>query len=631
MGRAGAATMAHTNDVFCCFVGLILMRQSWLTAAAPLAAVHPHGLALKFSHDCLPSLLPSTVPVDDFLAPLQLAAGLLLSATATASLALRTEIGLIGWLLRTAALAGAAAIAIMLLAEASIYQNHHYLLANILLIIGVFPRHCDRELLSQLRFLTSLPYVFGALSKLTSEDWMLRHQPARRWCERELRGASTATWLRHAIHSAEPAECAALLSWGGVVVDALVVPLLAAPSLLASSSSAQPIPSARTSLPSLPSLPPLPSLPSLPSLLRAVGAVLALCFHGLNYLLFHIGIFPWLMAAALVLWWEGGAGERSNALERPQPRRSPPQWLQAFTAAFAAIHIGLPLRRFGYDPRGDPTWSQEGYVASWLMKRHQTDGLVTLRIERTCQLPEGESEGESESEFAGGAARQSVLLLPQLDPWLTRHQRRFVAVRPSSLQQYAHHRALLLYGPLASAGAGAGVEAGAADCEASAFPALRSGFSSGERRCSVSARAVSCFTHNARRPQPLYNSSADLLMAATAGRCTVASAVGDWLLPLSPLSLAPLSAAASAQSEDECDGTMLHAPLDLLHEAEAGIARLWQAAEGRKAAVAQSSAASAAESPVTAPGSALSAQRPRFDGEALAWFWHELELLRIAL
>jgi hypothetical protein len=253
--------------------GVCLMVQSRLTLTI-LATALPNDdhsiLAMRFRHPCMP-LMPNDTLTPFIISLVQAGAGAGLSASAILCMLRRCRTTTAA--LRVSALAGSASILYLLLVEASVYQNHHYLFLHVLLCLGVVPHH--GQLRALLRFLTSLPYAYGALAKLTSPDWVGRHQPAHQWCHRELL-ATLPAWLSpHAV--AQPARCAALLSIGGIVVDALIVPLLA--------------------------------LPPPRSWLRLLGVTLGICFHLTNACLFHIGIFPWLMLMSLVLWrTEDGEG-----------------------------------------------------------------------------------------------------------------------------------------------------------------------------------------------------------------------------------------------------------------------------------------------------------------------------------
>ena len=532
--------------LFAVLTGGILLLQGahyshqTLQAAVPSLS-NDDLLTMRFHHACMPMAPASPSLPPAVTSAWQCAAGamLCLAAVMKASRCLQC-----------AAAAAFASVAYMLLLESSLYQNHLWLLVNLLLCMAVVPTKppsCGaRVLLHLLRFATSLPYIFGALSKLTSEDWMAHHQPARRWCGREL------AWSR-VISSMRPHICAALLSHGGVAVDALVVPLLAASVWRRHDHGTR----------------------WLPQAMRLVGTCLALAFHGANASLFHIGIFPWLMVAGLSLWWSGDAEAVVPEAARTGPRheaQSPPSWwIRGFRNGFMLLHLSLPLRRFVAPGAGDPTWSQEGYLGSWLMKRHQTDGLAALHISRRC------------TDSIGASASSVILVLPQLDPTLTLHQRRFVSVRPDALRQYARHRAALL--------------------------------ASGN--CSVdAAHAVSCFTHNGRSPQPLYRSTANLLRVQPSCAPMATSSLGDWLVPLWPRSFPGRSTEPSSPGPPECDPSLLWRPAELLRQADNGLRVL-------HAAVHEAGSEPESRQPQD--------QASMFDEDGIGWFWHELRVLHEAI
>ena len=612
-----AAWRLDHRAAFPSLCGLTLVVQATYTYHVLAAALPSHG-ALRFAHACLPrapTFMLSPRAVAAYVSIIQVTSGaLLIIATATSCARVA----------QYAALAGCGAVAYMLLLEASIYQNHLYLLVNVLLCIGVTPPGPMRHAL--LRFSTALPYVYGALSKLTSPDWMYRHQPARRWCEAELLPiASTlmsSAWLRSPRYAP---TCASLLSIGGLLIDLVAVPLLALPLLQRRHAGALTMAMARRG--------------------RWLGAALAAAFHVCNHALFHIGIFPWLMLAALPLWWCGvdehsppqdaakavtatlvnafnasnapnaknaPTGTTNVAMRRRPPTirtapatkhvaarraRSPPRTSKRppsppararppppprlpmpsscadapcarrwFCCAYVAFHLLMPLRRFAYVPWSDPTWTQEGYLGAWLMKRHQTDGIVIVIFEKRTSHEIMTLDPSPDGVDAPAAER--LLVAPQLDPLLTRHQRRFVNVRPAAMEQYIYDRARIL-----------------------------ANATSGEAE--ITARVLSCLTHNARPPQPLYDSGVDVLRRRVDVRARTClgtrSGIGEWLVPLAPLR----EGAPTLTLAPECD-ELLEAPRETLRTIEGGFRRLYGSD------VAETWAAGGARA------------------EAAAWYWRSL-------
>ena len=140
-------------------------------------------------------------------------------------------------------------------------------------------------------------------------------------------------------------------------------------------------------------------------------------------------------------------------------------------------------------------------------------------------------------------------------------------------------------------------------------------------QCSAQAHVLSCFTHNARRPQPLYEPRSDLLASNDSrARCSLGagSAVGTSLRPL----LDPAAMGSMPACDDAFIGTQnagRRSPLDLLREAESGLRRLARAGvnadDGREA---------------NHHRSEHEAARRLLGTDQLAWFWHEWGLLREA-
>ncbi len=134
-----------------------------------------------------------------------------------------------------------------------------------------------------LRLEIGIPYVFGGLAKLNA-DWMLRAQPMRLWlAERTdfplIGRFFDEPWMAYA------------MSWGGALLDLAVVPLLLCRPT------------------------------------RRLGLVLAVAFHLMNHMLFRIGIFPWFMLAALIVFLPPGslrpARWRRAAPLEPEPEPEP--------------------------------------------------------------------------------------------------------------------------------------------------------------------------------------------------------------------------------------------------------------------------------------------------------------------
>lgn len=238
------------------------------------------------------------------------------------------------------------------LLEKSAYLNHHYLICLLcFLLLWMQPqrafsldrlRHPEWSAVAPrwnvllLRFQLAVVYAFGAVAKLNA-DW--------------LRGEPVFTALLHGdlvvpfASSLAPATLALAITWGGLAVDALVPVLLCV---------------RRT---------------------RALGFAIAVSFHLANELLFRIGVFSWLMIAALPIffapdWPRRLRGRRTPAggTPLPAPRR---RLVLAGIALYTAAQILVPLRHWLYP--GDVAWTEEGHRFSWRMKLRAKSGRLVLQ------------------------------------------------------------------------------------------------------------------------------------------------------------------------------------------------------------------------------------------------------------
>lgn len=153
--------------------------------------------------------------------------------------------------------------------------------------------------------------------------------------------------------------------------------------------------------------------------LWATGAVAV--FHLTNARLFSIGIFPWLMLAATVLFYPPGWPRRLFQRRAPQTAstETPPRLQRLILAALAAwfaVQIYLPLRHWQYP--GEVNWTERGHNYSWHMKLRNKWGEIRM--------------------FAVNPETQEGVELDLRDH-LNRRQLRKMATRPHMIQQFAQH------------------------------------------------------------------------------------------------------------------------------------------------------------------------------------------------
>ncbi len=374
---------------------------------------------------------------------------------------------MIGLFYRVCATLLAVGFTYVFLLEKANYLNHFYLICLICFIMACLPAHrafsIDAwrrpDLRSQtapawtlwlLRFQIAVPYFFGGIAKLNT-DWLVEGEPLRTWL---FDGAPN-----RAVGPLNSEFVVYLLSWGGMLFDLLIVPMLMW----------------RRS--------------------RGFALLLAVGFNVTNAHLFSIGIFPWFMIAATLMFFPPhwprsvvrvlvGRGKSSpvgdaaddSAAHPPFPM-SPRQRLhrRAIVAALAvhfAIQVGMPFRHLLYPD--SVHWTEEGHCFSWHMKLRDKSGQVRFIA---CSPEDG---------------RTWVI---SIQDELSTRQIRKMAARPDMIHEYARH----LGRRFESQGLG-----------------------------QVRIHVQSLVALNGRAPQPLIDPAVDL------ARQPVTLASKPWIIPLHP-------------------------------------------------------------------------------------------------
>ncbi|MBN1210784.1 MAG: HTTM domain-containing protein [Myxococcaceae bacterium] len=274
------------------------------------------------------------------------------------------------------------------------YLNHLYLVCLLAFLLSVLPAArafsldvrlglarpsatAPAWMLWLLRAQVGLVYFFGGIAKLDA-DW-LSGVPGAMF----LRGWELTRPL------ADHAWVARLFVLSGTAFDLLVVPLL------------------------------------LWRRSRAWAVAAAVLFHLTNSNLFKIGIFPWLMMAALPLYFEPSTVRRW--LERVLPERTAeaepaaavsPGWQRAGLAFFGlwlTIQCLVPLRHWLYP--GEVNWTEQGHNFSWHMKLRNKSG---------------------KARFEARDPRTGERWKVDLDPLLSKRQYTKMTTRPDMVLQLAH-------------------------------------------------------------------------------------------------------------------------------------------------------------------------------------------------
>jgi len=244
----------------------------------------------------------------------------------------------IGWYYRKCAILFFLGFSYIFLLEQARYLNHFYLIFLISFLMIFLPANrcysvdvrrnpalgVDRVpawTLWLLRFQISLPYLYGGFAKLTP-DW-LQGEPMRIW---------TA-------HKIDLVWAPLLLSYGGLLLDLLIVPAL------------------------------------LWKRTRPAAYAVVVLFHLTNAWLFRIGIFPWLMIGATALffspnWPRQIFFNKRLPLQPALPKTGPPtkkeKTVLLALGCYIFFQLFFPFRHYLYP--GLVHWSEEGHRFAWHMK-----------------------------------------------------------------------------------------------------------------------------------------------------------------------------------------------------------------------------------------------------------------------
>jgi vitamin K-dependent gamma-carboxylase-like protein len=251
-----------------------------------------------------------------------------------------------------------------------------------------------------LRAQVGIPYLYGGIAKLNS-DWIHAGEPMRIWLSPltkapRVGGIFAADWLVYSF------------VYSGLLIDLLVVPLL------------------------------------LWRRTRLFAFAAAVAFNLINAVLFQIGIFPWLMLGALLVFFPPDLlrraaralvpaeetsvnAEQSQASTRREaeadeshcPSLTVSQRVVAgLLAIYFAFQFLFPLRHYLYP--GNVSWTEEGHNFAWHMKLRTKGGQAVFTV----------TDPRSE---------QTWTIKPE--DYLESHQVTKMTAKPDLILLFAHHLA----------------------------------------------------------------------------------------------------------------------------------------------------------------------------------------------
>lgn len=249
------------------------------------------------------------------------------------------------------------------LIDKTTYLNHYYWMSLTSLLMVVLPLHRTASLDARrnperppptvaawviwaLRAQVGVVYVFAGLAKL-NPDWLLYAQPLRIWLYNSGDVALIGPLLRQS-------WVAYLASWAGAAYDLTVVGWLLWPRS------------------------------------RPLAYAAVVVFHVATWVLFPIGLFPWVMIAATLiffppdwprrLWaWIGRSPPPGDLAASSSPAVHRVSRVAVLALALVALaQIIIPLRHWAYP--GNVRWNEEGYRFAWRVMLTEKTGEAQFHV-----------------------------------------------------------------------------------------------------------------------------------------------------------------------------------------------------------------------------------------------------------
>lgn len=250
------------------------------------------------------------------------------------------------------------------------YNNHYYLLILFCLIMLILPAHryfsldarhnpamkclsCPRWCFVLVIVQLAIVYTFASTAKI-NPDW-LAGMPIKLWFKAKENYPFIGPFLQKGLVTH-------FVAYAGILFDLLIVPLM------------------------------------LWRRTRFLGLAFSLCFHVFNSIVFQIGIFPYLMLAALVFFFDPEKVRSLFFKKKPilKPTALPSQtWefralymplVKLLLAVYLLIQLYLPLRHWIYP--GNVNWTEEGHRMAWRMMLRSKHGSIYFIVKNPATQAE---------------------------------------------------------------------------------------------------------------------------------------------------------------------------------------------------------------------------------------------------
>lgn len=288
------------------------------------------------------------------------------------------------------------------LLDKSNYLNHYYFVSLVAFLMCWLPANADFSIDAHtnpairtttipawtiliLQLQLGIVYCFAGIAKL-NPDWLFHAQPLRIWLQAYrdtpyIGGWFATSWLAFAF------------SWFGCIYD------LTIPFFLSFRKT------------------------------RPIAYVFVVIFHVVTWILFPIGVFPWVMIFSTLIFFPASFHERWISWLRQSLRRSPEDTRPVLPRSFPKkriivwafgiylfVQIAVPFRYLLYP--GNLFWTEEGFRFSWRVMLMHKEGYATFYI-------------------VDPKTHQSIQV--QNSDYLTPTQIDQLATQPDMILQFAHH------------------------------------------------------------------------------------------------------------------------------------------------------------------------------------------------
>lgn len=262
---------------------------------------------------------------------------------------------MIGWQYRIAIIAFFLSFTYIELMDKTNYLNHYYFVSCLTFLLCFLPANAcfsvDAILkkrssiipkwnIDAVKLLLSIVWLYAGLAKLNS-DWLIEAQPLKIWLMGKYNTPLIGDLLqKEFVHY--------LFSWGGALYD------LTIPFLLWNKKT------------------------------RALAFLAVVVFHVLTWILFPIGVFPWVMIGSALIFFDWKPLHKY--LNQPIDTYSFTPTKKAFTqrlilpivTVFFIFQILFPFRHLLYD--GELFWTEQGYRFSWRVMLMEKAGYANFKV-----------------------------------------------------------------------------------------------------------------------------------------------------------------------------------------------------------------------------------------------------------